>query len=118
MRLGNPAARTPSPIFSDPGQDRNPAPPNWEVLELIKLGAIDPTKIRLPALERCTCGHQPQVHDEILLPFRELGTCKAKPCRKRGWCIGYEPDPRFVYVPGRATAVKLRVHEDGTLSRA
>lgn len=119
MKLGSPAARTPSPAFSDPGQDRDPGPPRWEVYELMRLGAIDPAHVRLPALERCRCGHQPQVHDEILLPFRDRGRCNAKPCRK-GFtqCDGYELDPRFGRIPGRGEAVKLKVNEDNTLTRA
>jgi len=121
MRLGNPAARTPSPLLLDPGQDRDPAPPRPEIAHLIRAGAMDPAHVRLPALERCTCGHQPQIHEEILLPFRELGRCLAKPCRKNRveGCHGYELDPRFEQLLSpNVQVVKLRVGEDGTLSRA
>ena len=103
-------------------QSTEPRPISHAVRELIELGAIDVTRVRLPAIERCKCSHQPGAHVRVDLPTREFGACTTKLCRKTGRCAGYEADPFYGHLPaargGGTTVVKLRVGDDGKLSRA
>ena len=82
-------------------------PPNPVQIELMKAGAINPAKVRMPALQRCRCGHVPGAHDE--------DGCFARGCScpKLELAFDYSGD----FATG-VSVVRMKLNPDGTLEKA